>query len=255
MQVLEEGFAMTHGSMSLLSPPRMAGNGSPALQGKQMTLMALLLAALVLPVLAQASELKVRVFERGGKRPLAGVSICLGTSANPTQFGSDQTDGEGYAVFADIPRAPLLITASKAGYKGEQQSLVTSTIPRLLVMSLPSGGGGAQCVPVGAHAVESTGDMKISGFSIDNGAAASTNRQVQLDHRVSGRPNEYRASENPDFSDVGWQPYSEQPVFTLSPGDGKKTVYFQVRRYSEINGAEIQTLSPAVHDSIVLQSR
>jgi hypothetical protein len=246
---------MTHVSTFQPLPRRENGAASPGFHGKQMTLLALLFAALVLPVLAQASELRVRVFERGGNRTLAGVSVCLGTSANPTQFGSDQTDGEGYARFADIPRAPLLITASKAGYKGEQQSLVTSSIPRLLVMSLASGGGGTQCAPVGARAVESPGAMQLTGFSINNGAAASTDRQVHLDHRASGHPNEYRASEDPNFADAQWQPYSDQPVFTLSPGAGKKTVYFQVRRYSKINGADIQTLSAVVHDSIVLQSR
>lgn len=245
---------MTHIPMSLPIPRREGATTSPAPHAKQMSLFILLLAAVILPALAQASELRVRVFERGGKHPLAGVSVCLGTSANPMQFGSEQTDGEGYAQFADIPRAPLLITASKAGYKGEQQSLVTSSIPRLLVMSLAPGGGAAQCTTGGARAVESTGGMQITGFSIDNGAAASTGRQVHLDHRASGHPNEYRASENSNFSDVQWQPYSEQPAFTLSAGDGRKTVYFQVRRYSKINGADIQTLSPVVHDSIVLQS-
>jgi hypothetical protein len=246
---------MTHVSMSRPSLWRENGVASPTLRGKQMILLTLLFVALVLPTLAQAAELKVRVFERGGKHPLGGVSVCLGTAANPTQFGSLQTDGAGYAQFADIPRAPLLITASKAGYKGEQQSLVTSSMPRLLVMSLASGGGGAQCARVGARAVESTGGMQVTDFRINNGAAASTNGQVHLDHRVSGHPNEYRASENPNFSDAQWQPYNDHPVFTLSPGDGKKTVYFQVRRYSKINGADIQTLSGVVHDSIVLQSR
>jgi hypothetical protein len=253
--VLEEWFAMTHDPVSL--PMLCHGHGatSPARYGKRMTFLALLLALLVLPALVQASELRVRVFERGGERPLTGVSVCLGTSANPAQFGSVQTDGEGYARFAGIPRAPLLVTASKDGYKGEQQPLVTSSIPRLLVMSLAPGGGAAQCTTAGTPAVERTGGMQITGFGINNGAAASTDRLVHLDFRASGHPNEYRASENPNFSDTEWQPYSEKPAFTLSAGDGRKTVYFQLRRYSKINGADLQTLSPVVHDSIVLQGR
>jgi hypothetical protein len=220
-----------------------------------MVLLVLFLLLIVLPVLAPASELRVRVFERGGRQPLAGVSVCLGTSANPMQFGADQTDREGYAVFEDIPRAPLLVTASKSGYKGEQQSLVTSTIQRLLLMSLPTGGGGPVCTPVGDRAVADTGGLQISDFSINKGATASPDRKVRLDHHVTGRPNEYRASENRDISTAPWQPYSAEPVFELSPGDGKKIVYFQVRRYSKINGADIQTISPTVHDSIVLQTK
>jgi hypothetical protein len=232
-----------HGYRTRSLPPR----------GKQMTLLALFL--LTLPVLALASDLRVRVFERGGKQPLAGVSVCLGTTANPMQFGADLTDSEGYAVFANVPRAPLLVTASKSGYKGEQQSLITSTIQRLLVLSLPTGGGGAVCTPAGDRDVKDTEGLQISDFSINKGAIASPDRQVRLDHHVSGHPNEYRASENPDISTAPWQPYSTQPAFVLSPGDGKKTVYFQVRRYSKINGADIQTLSPVARDSIVLQSQ
>jgi hypothetical protein len=246
---------MLRDSISLSMLRRVAAAAFPVFCGKRMTLLTFLLAGLVLTGFAQASELRVRVFERGGNHPLTGVSVCLGTSANPMQFGSNQTDAQGYAQFADIPRAPLLITASKSGYQGEQQSLVTSSMPRLMVLSLAPGGGGAHCAPGRARAEESPGSLQITGFSIDNGAAASTDRQVHLDHRVSGHPNEYRASESRDFSNAQWQPYSSQPVFTLSPGDGKKTVYFQVRRYSEINGADIQTLSPVVRDSIVLQSR
>lgn len=244
---------MRHATCTITVPRHVHRDDSLPPRGKQMTLLALLLLVTAMPVLAPASELRVRVFERGGRQPLAGVSVCLGTSANLTQFGANQTDTEGYAVFSDIPRAPLLITASKSGYKGEQQSLVTSTIPRLLVMSLPTGGGGTVCTPVGNRAVPDTGGLQISDFNINNGANASPDRQVHLDHRVSGRPNEYRASEGSDISSAPWQPYSAQPVFVLSPGDGKKTVYFQIRRYSNINGADIQTLSPVAHDSIVLQ--
>lgn len=222
--------------------------------GKPMTLLALFLLVAAIPVLAPASELRVRVFERGGKQPLAGVSVCLGTSANPVQFGSDQTDSGGYAVFTDVPRAPLLITASKSGYQGYQQSLVTSMIPRLLVMSLPAGGGGAVCMPVGDHAASSTDGLRISEFSINEGAASVPDREVHLDHRVSGHPSEYRAGEDRDISTAPWQRYSARPVFVLSPGNGKKTVYFQVRRYSKIDGADIQTLSPIVHDTIILQA-
>lgn len=234
-----------HGHRAGFLPPR----------GRQAALLALFLLATTIPALTPASELKVRVFERGGRQPLAGVSICLGTSANPLQFGADQTDREGYAVFTDIPRAPLLITASKSGYKGEQQSLVTSTIQRLLVISLPIGGGGPVCAPVGDRAAAETNGLQISDFRINKGATATPDRQVHLDHHVSGSPNQYRASEDSDMSTVTWQPYTAQPVFVLSPGDGKKTVYFQVRRYSKINGADIQTISPIVRDSIVMQAQ
>jgi len=78
---------------------------------------------------------------------------------------------------------------------------------------------------------------------------------VVLNNRISGSPTHYRASEHPDFNDSPWQIYTAEPGFELSPGTGKKVVYFQVRRFSTINGADIQTLSPVVRDSIILENR
>jgi hypothetical protein len=236
--------------------PRLGrGAATPLPRCGRMVFLTLSLLATAIPVFVHASDLKVRVFERGGRQPLAGVSVCLGTSANTMQFGADQTDREGYAEFTDVPRAPLLVTASKSGYKGEQQSLVTTTIEHLLVVSLASGGGGPVCTPTRSRAEAETGGLQISNFSINKGAAASSERQVHLNYAVSGNPNQYRAGENPDISTAQWQPYSAEPVFILSSGGGKKTVYFQVRRYSNINGADIQTVSPVVQDSILLQGQ
>lgn len=220
-----------------------------------MVFMTLSLLASIVPTLAPASELQVRVFERGGRQPLAGVSVCLGTAANTMQFGAYRTNREGYAVFADVPRAPLLVTASKPGYQGERQSLQTTTAGRLLVMSLASGGGGPVCATAGSRAEVGTASLSISDFNINQGAAASSGRQVHLNYTVSGQPNQYRASEDADLSTIPWQPYRAAPVFTLSPGNGRKTVYLQVRRYSRINGADIQAVSPVAHDSIILRGQ
>jgi hypothetical protein len=52
------------------------------------------------------------------------------------------------------------------------------------------------------------------------------------------------ASEDPSFNGASWLPYSAAPKFTLSPGGGSKTVYFQVQ-----NSAG---QSPAVSDTIQL---
>jgi hypothetical protein len=246
---------MRHASRTILVPRHSRRAATPSPLFGRMVLLTLSLLVTAVPALAKASELRVRVFERGGRHPLAGVSVCLGTSANTMQFGAYHTDREGYAVFTDVPRAPLLVTASKSGYQGERQSLVTTTMGRLLIMTLAAGGGGPLCTTAGSHAEVDTGGLQVSNFSINRGAAASSDRQVHLNHIVSGHPNQYRASEDRDISNIPWQSYSAAPVFTLTPGDGKKTVYFQVRRYSRINGADIQAVSPVVHDSIILQGQ
>jgi len=205
--------------------------------------------------LASAADLRIRVFERGGKAPLAGISVCLGTRASMDQFGAGLSDADGYAAFSDLPGAALVVTASKPGYMGVQQPIVTSNVDRLLVLSLPRGGGGVRCDTGDTGAVVAASGIQVENFRINNGSAVSAGSHVVLNNRISGSPTHYRASEHPDFNDSPWQIYTAEPGFELSPGTGKKVVYFQVRRFSTINGADIQTLSPVVRDSIILENR
>ncbi|HYQ71970.1 MAG TPA: hypothetical protein VET88_08580 [Gammaproteobacteria bacterium] len=199
---------------------------------------------------AFSTDLSVRVFERGGNAPLTGVAVCLGTPARLDQFGAMLTDPGGYAVFSDVPQASLLITASKPGYKAEQENMVTSNMNRMLVLSLSSGGGGAQCQLDSGGGVQQASGLNIGRFAINNGAAQTGVRTVTLENRVAGEPTQYRASERADLLDAQWQPYSGKPAFELSDVAGTRVVYFQVRRHATINGADIEVLSPVVRDSI-----
>jgi hypothetical protein len=200
-----------------------------------------------------AADLRIRVFERGGNEPLAGVAVCLGTSARLDQFGATRTDSDGYAVFDSVPGARLLVTASMAGYMTEQETLVTSNTNRMLVLSLSSGGGGASCLPGDEQTGRVAPGLAIRRFVINRGAAVTAGRGVTLDGTISGVPTQYRASERSDFSDAEWQDFKASPGFLLSPGAGKKTVYFQVRRHSTMNGAVLETLAPVASDSILLE--
>ncbi len=67
---------------------------------------------------------------------------------------------------------------------------------------------------------------------------------VTLNNVCTGNPTHYMASESPSFSGASWQTYSAAPSFTLSSGNGVKTVYFKVK-----NGAGE---SAAVSDTITL---
>jgi hypothetical protein len=200
-----------------------------------------------------AADLRVRVFERGGNVPLAGAAVCLGTSARLDQFGATRTDTDGYAVFESVPGAQLLVTASKAGFMTEQESLVTSNTSRMLVLSLSAGGGGARCLTEEPEPSRSAAGLRIDRFVINSGAAVTTSRDVNLDGMISGAPTQYRASEQADFGDAEWLDFKDSPGFTLSPGAGKKTVYYQVRRHSTLNGAVLETVAPVSIDSIILQ--
>lgn len=200
---------------------------------------------------AGAADLRVRVFERGASKPLTGVAVCLGTQARIDQFGARTTDERGYAEFRSLPAAQLLVTASKRGFKSEQETMVTSNTNRMLVLSMASGGGGPACHAQGVQA-GSTQGLRVTRFAVNGGAAVTGTRHVILNNTVSGTVTQYRASEQADFSGADWKKYSTAPAFELSPGKGVKHVYFQVRRHSELNDAVVETLSPVTSDTVVL---
>ena len=218
---------------------------------KIVTLMGVVCASLSLVV--EASDLRVRVFERGGNVPLPGVSVCLGTSARLDQFGSSKTDSNGYVLFSEVPRAQIVVTASMSGYKSEQESLVTSNTSRMLVLSLTAGGGGTDCAVSDTAVGQLSAQLKVSRFAINKGARQTSSRTVNLDNSVSGMATQYRASERRDMEGAEWQYYASAPGFTLSEGPGLKRIYLQVRRHSTVNGATLETVSPVVQDTINLR--
>ena len=202
---------------------------------------------------AIASGLKVRVFERGGKTPLAGAAVCVGTQARIDQFGAMRTDGKGYAVFDSLPSASLLVTASMSGHKSEQELIVTGSNKRMLLLSLASGGGGADCPLAGKEVGDVGSSLSVRSFLVNRGAAATTSRKVSLDNSLRGQATQYRASERSDFSDTEWRYYSGSPDFMLSAEKGRKMIYLQVRKHATVNGATLETLSPVARDSIILK--
>lgn len=204
------------------------------------------------PLMADV-DISVRVFQRGGNEPLAGASVCLGTPARISQFGSSVTDAAGNVRFTAVPRAPLVVTVSRPGYKGEQQSFVLSGTGRTLVMSLATGGGGPACEHEGQAADAFSGGLHVADFQLARRGSATGGRQVVLRHSVNREPTHYRVSENPDFSGAGWQTYTPEPVYQLSRGPGHKVVYFQVRRHSDMSGTEVETRSSVVQDAILVQ--
>ncbi len=208
---------------------------------------------LLTSISVQASDVQIRVFERGGKDPLSGVAVCLGTPARIGQFGAKMTDGSGSVMFSGVPMSTIQITASKGGYMAEQKSVGAASSNRLLVITLPTGGGGVQCPLEMVAAEVSDSGLSVSRFAMSNGAAVATTRNVTLNNTISGKPTQYRASESSNFKDAPWQAYARAPVFQLSAGQGRKTVYFQVRRHATLGGANLETLSPVRKDTIRLQ--
>lgn len=88
----------------------------------------------------------------------------------------------------------------------------------------------------------------VSSLAVNNGAASTASTRVSLNMSVQGA-SFYRASENAVFTGATWQTWTVTavPPFDLSPGNGTKTVYVQVKNTAG-------TISPTVSDSITLNA-
>lgn len=86
----------------------------------------------------------------------------------------------------------------------------------------------------------------VTSVAINNGAASTVSTHVTLNMSVQGA-GYYRASESSVFTGANWQVWTitAVPSFDLSPGNGMKTVYVQVK-----NAAG--TISPTASDTIAL---
>lgn len=87
-------------------------------------------------------------------------------------------------------------------------------------------------------------EIQITSFSINLGADDTYSRFASVSASYeSSQPAFFRISEQSDFSDANWETYSSSIAYTLSAGEGVKTVYFQARN-------EQGRLSNVVADSI-----
>lgn len=96
----------------------------------------------------------------------------------------------------------------------------------------------------------------LNTVTINNGAQYTSARTVILDHIAHGNPTFYRAGENSNLNNLQWLPYVPSPTYTLSAGNGNKTVYMQVRTGSsnETGSSLQQSMSNVVSDSITLMN-
>jgi hypothetical protein len=195
---------------------------------------------------AQAASnvwLEVRVLDRNTGDAIENAAVCLGTTARPDQFGARRSDENGAVRFDDLLSNALLVTASKEGFKGEQQMLESLHQSRMLVMKIVSGGGGPRCDAPLRDAAESPNE----GLSIENISVRedpdSTERML-VSVRVNGQANQIRISENADFRGASWQSYQNPLAVPVNDRKGAKTIYVQVRRYVEAKGASMEVVSP-----------
>lgn len=219
------------------------------------SLVALLLAAA--PV--HAADVDIHVTDSFNDGPVSGAAVCLGTPANPSQFGAQSTGADGIARFLAVPETGLVLTISKTQFRSLQRSLSAHRSDRAVLVYLLRGGGGPRCsVPGGvpdAATPSTASTLVVADCSINGGEYRTGKREVTLRCSVDGRPTHYHVSERSDFGDAEWKPYQPAAAVELSPGRGTKTLYYQVRRFSAASGATLQTESNIAQDSIYLDTR
>jgi hypothetical protein len=97
---------------------------------------------------------------------------------------------------------------------------------------------------------------RVSNMRINNGAQYTSDRTVVLDHNVQGTPTFYRAAESSNLNNLPWLPYVSSPTYTLSAGNGAKTVYMQLRNGSanQPQGINDSGVSGTKNDTITLMN-
>lgn len=207
-----------------------------------------------------ADSVTVQITKRWTRNPVQDATVCLGTLANIAQFGVRTTNAKGTVQFAKLPPTNLILTVSKSGFKGRQIALGRAQRNRGLLLTLPAGGGGPHCVEavsvsrsVSVAQPGSTGFIpSITDFHINGGQTATPIRTVTLTYALTGNASYYRASERSDFETAEWQPLEPEVRYDLTGGSGLKTVYFQVKKFASVEGAELRSLSDVAVDTILL---
>jgi len=145
------------------------------------------------------------------------VTLNNACSGTPTQYMASESSSFSGASWQTYSTAPSFTLSSGNGTKTVYFKVKNAT-----------GESSASSDTIQLN--ESSGTVpSVTSFAINSGAASTTSRNVTLNNACSGTPTQYGASENADFSGATWQTYSTAPSFTLSAGNGTKTVYFIVR--------------------------
>ena len=88
--------------------------------------------------------------------------------------------------------------------------------------------------------------ISVSNFVINNDDTSTDNQFVYISATINdGSATEFMMSELSDFSDANWVTYTANPSFSLSAGNGTKTLYYRVKD-------SLGRVSESVSDSIVL---
>ena len=139
-------------------------------------------------------------------------NTCTGSPTHYMASGSSSFSGASWQTYSTAPSFTL---SSGNGTK-------------TVYLKVKNAAGESSVISDSISLNEST-KPSVTWFAINNGAASTTSRTVTLNNTCTGSPTHYMASESSSFSGASWQTYSTAPSFTLSSGNGTKTVYLKVK--------------------------
>ncbi len=175
------------------------------------------------------------------------VSLSVGFTGTPTHYRASESSnltGAGWILYSSAVIPFVLSTAlgTKTVYvqlkNDSSESNVLSGTIELKESATP-------------------GTIILNGISINNGSSTSATRNVTVSIDATTTPTHYRIAENGSFSDTEWIVYTETIQYTLSPGNGTKTIYVQVKNAtneSEIKNAQItlqESITPSTMRAIL----
>lgn len=111
------------------------------------------------------------------------------------------------------------------------------------------GGGNIDPIPAAVAVTVDNLAPVIDNFTIDSGAAYTTTTAVTLNSLVTDATEQRFAESTATLAGQSWQPYTADTTFTLSAGDGQKTVYAQ---YRDNAGNSTPIGPPGASDGIIL---
>lgn len=198
---------------------------------------------------AHAAKFGVRVVGADGL-PVAGAAVCVGTHGNYKQFGAFFTSSEG-DVTLDVPAVPLVVTVSKNRFSGVRLDEPARRFNLIKTVKLHDGVPGPRC-RAGSSLADSGGDtggnnssastsgLLIAGVSVNDSAF-----NVAVTPSITGDANSYRMSRSKSMNNAKWRNLSARSI-TVDPNLLGSTVYLQVRRFKQVDGATLEAHSNIV---------
>jgi hypothetical protein len=181
--------------------------------------------------LCDAANLTVRVFKQaadgqGTAGALGGAKVCYEPQTGPSKSGI--ADAEGRVTFTAVPEGNLTVKANKEGFKGKAVSFFMQPKDSFQQINLVEGVGTLACADgtvTGVSDPPFVGPIKIVTFTLDNGAATTTSRAVQLNFTTGPRdagqqnpkPEFYRVAE-PEGGLSLLATLEQKPFLTLVTG-------------------------------------